>query len=165
MYRAISIPGNHRHRHIAQRAGRYIVGMVLPPRGLFDAGAPAPAQPAEVVGQHHSAKPRRSARPASHTQRDLVMNAQVERNQLAANTRQHLAIGLEDHVVRGARAAFRIAPGGRNCQLGAGRFRRARYVQRPRLDGQRQLQCHAYRIEARPQVRAGGRQPQPDRAG
>ena len=77
---------NHRHRHMSQRAGRHIVGMALPSRGLLDARAQAPTQPAKVVRQHHSAQPRRRARSASHAQRNLVVDAQIKRQQSPSRT-------------------------------------------------------------------------------
>ena len=92
-------------------AGRDVVGMALDAGGLVEQAVLVPAESEHAVGEHHASHERGGARSETLAHRDLVLDGQVHRRQVAAMHAGDPPRGLEDEVVRGGRnRAPRRAP-------------------------------------------------------
>jgi hypothetical protein len=83
--------------------------MALAAASLLHTSVERPAEFAEVAGQQNSAEQSGGARAATHAQWDFVVDAQMEGQDGFACMGEHIAVGVQDEIVFGARAEVGIA--------------------------------------------------------
>ena len=106
-----------------------------------------------MVGQQHTAQEGGGTGATAHAEGDFVVDAQLERQGGAAGVAEHVAEGLEDHVVGGAGAAICVAAGSLDAE-----GRAAGTLRHFGIDGQIEGHCQAGGVESGAEVGGGGGQ-------
>ena len=99
-----------------------VVGVAFAAAGFGDDVGVGQLQPAEVVSERDSRKQRGGAGAAAHSERNLVVQRQMQRLHSNACAREDVAIGVEDQVVLQRGAERGVTSGCANLE-GCGRVR------------------------------------------